>query len=295
MDISSNEWRTRWAPLFFLLPMAVAIIAIVLFPMISLINNSLYRWNLLTGIRTWAGLGNYWMVLTDLLFLRSMLRTVVYTIGVVTIELGLGFLLAVIFSRKIMGQGLIRSLLIAPMLIAPVAVGLIWRFMYEPTIGIINYFLSLIGIPTLRWISDTSTALASVGIAEIWQWTPFVFLVFLAGLQGIPRSVIEAATLDGANARQIMFEMQIPMLRRVILIIALLRLIDVFKTFDLVYVITRGGPGNSTYLIAFYNYVVGFTQFRMGAASATAFIILNIISLMALVLIRILFRGEKTS
>lgn len=293
MDIPPSDWRTRWVPFLFLLPMAIVIIAIVIFPLVSLINNSLYRWNLLTGIRTWAGLSNYWMVLSDPLFLKSLLRTLIFTIAVVMVELGLGFLLAIVFNRTIMGQGVIRSLLIAPMLIAPVAVGLIWRFMYEPSIGIINYLLSLGGLPAVRWISDTSTALIGVGIAEIWQWTPFVFLVFLAGLQGIPRSVVEAATLDGASAGQIMVEMQIPMLRWVILIIALLRFIDIFKMFDLIFVITRGGPGNSTYLIAFYNYVLGFTQFQMGAASATAFIILNIISVLTLILIRVLFRGEK--
>ncbi len=293
MDISSGERGMRWAPFLFLLPTACIIVAIVLFPMVSLVNNSLYRWNLLSGVRTWTGLGNYATVLTDQLFLKSLLRTMLFSIVIVAVELSLGFLLALLFNRALFGEGFLRSLLIAPMLIAPVAVGLIWRFMYEPSIGIINYLLSLVGLPAVRWISQTSTALPSVGIAEIWQWTPFVFLVFLAGLQGIPRSVIEASTLDGASSRQVMFEIQIPMLRWVILIVALLRMIDVFKIFDLVYVITRGGPGNSTYLVAFYNYVVGFTQFQMGKASATAFIILNIISVMTLLLIRLVFRGSR--
>jgi multiple sugar transport system permease protein len=293
MDISSNDWRVRWAPLLFLLPTAVIIAAVVIYPMFSLLTNGLYRWNLLSGVRTWTGLGNYASILTDPLFLKSLLRTTIFALVVVAVELSLGFLLAVLFNRTIMGEGVLRSFFLAPMLIAPVAAGLIWRFMYEPSIGIINYLLSLIGLPAVRWISQTSTALPSVGVTEIWQWTPFVFLVFLAGLQGIPRSVLEAATLDGASSPRIMREIQIPMLRWVIAIIALLRLIDVFKMFDLIYVITRGGPGNSTYLVAFYNYVVGFTQFQMGKASATAFIILNIISIMTLILIRIVFRGAK--
>jgi len=266
---------------------------VVIFPMISLLTNGFYRWNLLSGARTWTGLGNYADILTDPLFLKSLLRTTVFALLVVAVELGVGFILAVLFNRTLYGEGVLRSFFLAPMLIAPVAAGLIWRFMYEPSIGIINYLLSQVGLPAVRWISQTSTALPSVGATEVWQWTPFVFLVFLAGLQGIPRSVVEAATLDGASARQILREIQVPMLRWVIAIIALLRLIDVFKMFDLVYVITRGGPGNSTYLVAFYNYVVGFTQFQMGRASATAFIILNIISVLTLILIRIVFRGAK--
>jgi multiple sugar transport system permease protein len=293
MDISSNDWRIRWAPLLFLVPAGAIILAVVIFPMVSLISNAFYSWNLLTGTRTWIGLGNYASILTEPLFLKSLLRTTVFALVVVVVELSIGFLLALLFNRALYGEGVMRSLFLAPMLIAPVAAGLIWRFMYEPSIGIINYLLSLVGLPAVRWISQTSTALPAVGVTEIWQWTPFVFLVFLAGLQGIPRSIQEAATLDGASSPMILREIQVPMLRWVIAIIALLRLIDVFKMFDLIYVITRGGPGNSTYLVAFYNYVVGFTQFQMGKASAAAFIILNIISILAIILIRIVFRGAK--
>lgn len=277
----------------FLAPGLVVLVAIVVYPTIALIQNSLYDWNLLVGIRTFVGWQNYVSVLTDRLFLESLLRTFTYTAGVVAVEVVLGFALALLFNRSLPGLGVMRTLLIAPMLVAPVMVGLTWRFMYEPSIGVINYLLSASHLPRLRWISDTATALPSVGLADIWQWTPFVFLIFLAGLQSISENILEAAVMDGASTRRIVWEMQLPLLSRIIVIVVLLRVIDSLRLFDLIYVVTRGGPGNSTYLVAFYNYVVGFTQFQMGRASATAFIIMLVISVLTTVLLRVILRKER--
>lgn len=292
MAIGPERWGNTLTAFLFLAPGLIALVAIVVYPTIALIKNSLLDWNLLVGTQTFVGLDNYRSVLTDPLFLASVERTVIYTAGAVSMQLGLGFLLALLFNRSSRGLGALRTLLIAPMLVAPVMVGLTWRFMYEPSIGVINYLLSSLHLPTLRWISSTATALPSIGAADVWQWTPFVFLVMLAGLQSIPEHILEAAKMDGAETWRIVVEIQLPLISRIIIIVALLRVIDSLKLFDLVYVVTRGGPGNSTYLMTFYNYVVGFTQFQIGRASATAVIIMLTISLLTTLLLRAILRKE---
>lgn len=289
---SGGRWD-RFVPLQFLAPSLLVLVAIVVYPTIALIQNSLYHWNLLVGNRMFVGVQNYTSLLTDPIFLESLLRTSGYTAGVVSAQLVLGFALALLFNRSLPGLGVLRTLLISPMLVAPVMVGLTWRFMYEPSIGVLNYLLSIVHLPGVRWISDTAIALPAVGLADVWQWTPFVFLILLAGLQSIPESIVEAAVMDGASTRRIILEMQVPLLSRVILIVVLLRVIDSVKLFDLIYVVTRGGPGNSTYLASFYNYVVGFTQFQMGRASATAFLIMLMISVLTTLLLRVILRGER--
>jgi multiple sugar transport system permease protein len=165
--------------------------------------------------------------------------------------------------------------------------------MFQPSIGVVNYVLGLIGIDPILWLSSSTLALPSVGIAEIWQWTPVVAIVFLSALQGLPANVVAAARLDGAGRLRRLLTIELPMMWNVVGIVFLLRFIDVFKTFGLVYVMTRGGPGRSTMLAGFYPWEVGFSQLLMGKASAAAFVLMNIISLLALVLLRFLFRQEK--
>jgi multiple sugar transport system permease protein len=262
--------------LLMLLPSLATLILVVAYPTFSLFRASLQSWNLFVGERTFVGLANFAAIVEDPVFRQSLVRTSVYTLVCVSAQVTLGFALGAVFNRDLRGVGFLRTLLIAPLLIAPVATGLIWRFMYEPSIGVINQLLRAAHLSPVLWISSTSLALFSIGVVEVWQWTPFAFLVLLAGMQAIPESLDEAAQLDGASWASRFWHVQRPLLMPLASVVVLMRSIDVFRTFDLVYVMTRGGPGNATYLLSFYNYVLGFTQFQMGMASAAALIIMFI-------------------
>jgi multiple sugar transport system permease protein len=289
---SSQIWNT-WQ--FFVLPPVFVIVLIVILPTLQLLLNSLYRWSLLSGMKKFDGLGQYVAVLTDTLFTGSLWRTLVYTIVVVLLEMILGLLVALLFSRDFPGIRLVRTLFLTPMLMVPIMVGLLWSLMYQPSIGIVNYVIGLFGIEPVNWLSSSALALPAVGIAEIWQWTPFVAIIFVAGLQGLPPNVIAAARLDGAGRIYRLITIELPMMRNVIAIVFLLRFIDVFKTFGLIYVMTRGGPGRSTMLAGFYPWEVGFSQLLMGKASAAAFILMNLISVLTLLLLRFLMKERQAS
>lgn len=289
---SSALWNS-WA-LFVLPPMAMIALIVVL-PTIQLIANSLYRWSLLSGVKRFDGLGQYWAVLTDDLFTGSLFRTLVYTVAVVLVEIALGIAVALVFNREFPGSRLLRTAYLTPMLMVPVMVGLLWSLMYQPSIGIVNYLLRLLGIPPLDWLASSALALPAIGIAEVWQWTPFVAIVFVAGFHSLPANVIAAARLDGAGRLRRLFTIELPLMRNVIAIVFLLRFIDVFKTFGLIYVMTRGGPGRATVLAGFYPWEVGFSQFQMGRASAAAFILMNLISVMTLVLLRFVFKQKEAA
>jgi multiple sugar transport system permease protein len=294
VQLESGSSRAIWNswPLFIVPPMIVIVVIIIL-PAIQLIANSLYRWSLLSGVKRFDGLGQYVDVLTDDLFIGSLFRTLAYTIAVVVIELVLGMAVAVVFNREFPGSRLLRTAYLTPMLMVQVMVGLLWSLMYQPSIGIVNYVLGAFGVPRLDWLASSVLALPAIGIAEIWQWTPFVTIVFVAALHGLPANVLAAAQLDGAGRLRRLLTIELPLMRNVIAIVLLLRFIDTFKTFALVYIMTRGGPGRSTVLAGYYPWEVGFSQFQMGRASAAAFILLNLISILTLILLRFVFKQQQ--
>jgi multiple sugar transport system permease protein len=170
-------------------------------------------------------------------------------------------------------------------MIAPVVVGLTWRFLYDPSFGMVNYFLGFLGIEPQTWLSDPALALPAVILADIWQWTPFVFLLLLAGLQGIPRSFLEAAEVDGATYLQNLFFVKLPQIKSIIGITAVLRLIDSFRSLVVMFVMTEGGPGMSTEILSLHLYKTAFTSQRLGLASAIAVVLIAIILSLAAVLL----------
>jgi multiple sugar transport system permease protein len=283
-----NSWEA------FVLPPVLLLCVIVVLPTIQLIINSLYRWSLLSGIKRFDWFGQYIDVATDSLFLGSLVRTLLYTFMVVGVELFLGLAVALILDFEFAGSRFVRTLFLTPMLMVPIMVGLLWTLMFQPSIGVINYLLGIVGIGPFEWLASSVLALPAVGVAEVWQWTPFVAIVLLAGLHSLPQNVIAAARLDGAGRLRRLVTIELPMIRNVIAIVFLLRFIDVFKTFGLVYIMTRGGPGRATVLAGFYPWEVGFSEFLMGRASAAAFILMNGISVMTLILLRFVFREEET-
>jgi multiple sugar transport system permease protein len=277
-----REW-VRWA---FLMPTVLLLFVITIYPMLNSLWNSLHYFNLLAqDDKRFVGLANYGDLLTkDPTFWGVMQITFIYTIGVVAIQFVAGLGMALLLDRAMRGISLLRTLIIVPILISPVVVGLTWRYMYEPW-GVINYALGKFGIAPIEWVSSPVYALPSIMLVDIWQWTPFVVLVLLAGLQSIPREVVEAAQLDGLKSWQYFTRILWPLLRPVALIVLLIRMMDALKVFDTVYMLTRGGPGTATYVASMYNYVLFFGNYQVGYAAAMSYIILIIVNVFAIALI----------
>ena len=188
--------------------------------------------------------------------------------------------------------GLIRTILILPTMMTPVVVGLIWRFMYNPELGMANYLLSFLGLGPFNWLGNRHLAMYAVMFADIWQWTPFMALVMLAGLQALPDEPFEAASIDGASGLQMVRYITLPLLRPTMLVAVLIRLMDAFKSFDLIFVLTGGGPGMTTEVLSFHIYRTGFKFFHMGYAAAMSYVMLVIVVLVSQILIRFLAREE---
>ena len=230
------------------------------------------------------GLGNYRELAKSEFFRTSVGVTLKFSLSVMVLEILLGLFLALLLEEKMKGLRLFRTIFILPIMIAPVVVGLTWRFLYDPSFGVINYFLGFLGIKPQTWLSDPTLALPAVILADIWQWTPFVFLLILAGLQGIPRSLLEAGEVDGTNYLQKLFYIKLPQLKSLIGITAILRLIDSFRSLVVMYVMTEGGPGMSTEILSLHLYKTAFTSQRLGLASAIAVVLIAIILSLAAVL-----------
>jgi multiple sugar transport system permease protein len=280
-----------WIPWFFLAPSVVYLVLMTIYPLGYSLWASLHYFNLFRPDQIrFVGLGNFIeLVAKDFTFWNVIRITLTYTISVVTIQFVLGLLIALLMNRPMRGMEFIRTLFMIPILLSPVVVGLSWRYLYEPY-GVVNALFGLLGLPKLPWVADVTTALASVIIVDIWQWTPFVVLVLLAGIQSIPREVTEAGALDGLPFRYFFVRVLWPLLRPVALVVLLLRMMDSLKVFDTIYMLTRGGPGTTTYVASMYNYVLFFGNYQVGYAAAMSYIIVIIVNIFALLLIRSLGR-----
>ncbi len=242
----------RLTPYMFLAPAAVIMAIGLLYPIGYMMYASFLDWNpsQRIGEADWIGLRNYTNLLKDESFRESAVVTVKFASAVVISEMVMGVGLALLLDRNIRGMSLLRTIFILPMMIAPIVVGLMWRYMYHPTVGIFNQTLNEWGFESIPWLSDSSWALASIIIADIWQWTPFIFILALAALQSLPRSAIEASRIDGASGWQQILHIKLPLMMPVLIVTALLRLIDAFKVLEVILVMTNGGPGLSTEILS---------------------------------------------
>lgn len=254
--------------LIFLMPALVYLLVVRIVPLLYTFYLSLSSYNLVLQDRpVFVGLRQYVKLANDPLFFNSLLITIVYTVGVTAAELVLGFGLAVTFNRRIRGERVLIAALLLPMVMVPVVVGTIWYILFNETIGPINYFSALLGIQS-RWINGTATALISVMLVDIWEWTPFMFLLILSGLQGIPESVLEASKIDGAGHFQTMTRIKLPLIADIVLVATMFRAMDAVRTFDTIFTLTRGGPGTATELLGYRIYNAAFVGWDMGYASA---------------------------
>lgn len=287
--------RSKSFVFLFVGPAVLILLFLVIFPMVYSLGVSFCDWNLIKG-EGWKfiGLRNYYYALFQDPYFRISLRvTLVYVLAVVGIELMLGLGIALLLNRPLSKIGFYRTALVIPSTMTPVVVGIMWRLLYNPELGTLNYFLELFGFKPLNWLGDPSLALPSVIMADVWEWTPFMALILLAGLQALPRDPFEAAIVDGASSSQVFRYVTLPLLLPTIVVAVLLRMMDAFKTFDLIFVLTKGGPGMSTEVLSYYTYRYGFKFFHIGQASALSYILLVIIIVITRVLLRYLRIGEE--
>jgi len=240
----------RLTPFLFVTPAALVMILALFYPIGYMIWGSFRDWDPSQSITEteFVGLANYSRLLVDPAFQESFWVTLVFAFTVVSVEMVLGVGLALLLDRNIRGMSVLRTLFILPMMIAPVVVGLVWRYMFHQTYGTFNRFLEAVGLPTVDWLGQNP--LLSVIIADVWQWTPFIFILSLAALQSLPRSALEAAQIDGASAWQQVVHIKLPLMMPVLIVTMLLRLIDAFKVLEVILVLTGGGPGLSTEILA---------------------------------------------
>ncbi|MGQ9615126.1 MAG: carbohydrate ABC transporter permease [Spirochaetota bacterium] len=287
--------KRKYAWVFFLAPTLVVLISIVIFPLIFSLSLSLHDWNVIRAKGwEWVGLKNFKDILFEDPYFRSSIKvTFLYLLGTVPVEFALGLVVALLLyqiTRKIIG--FLRTTLIIPAIMTPIIVGLIWRLMYNPDLGMLNYFLSLLGLKPINWTGMPKTALPSVMMTDIWEWTPFMTLIMLSGLHALPREPFEAAYVDGATYLQLLRFITLPLLSPIMIVALLIRLMDSFKTFDIIFVLTEGGPGMSTEIMNYYTYRYGFKFFHMGYASALSWLLVVIVTVIAITLIRsIRYRG----
>ncbi|HSK98101.1 MAG TPA: sugar ABC transporter permease [Euzebyales bacterium] len=283
----AEGWRRR-APL---LPALIFTIIVTQIPFLLTLFYSLQSWNLVRpGSQSFVWFQNYVDVFTDSQFRQVALNTVVMTLGSVLIALVLGLLLALLLNRQFLGRGVVRTLLITPFLITPVAAALLWRtVLLDPTLGLVNFVLSPFGASGTEWISQFP--LASVMAALVWQWTPFMMLLLLAGLQSQPTDQLEAARVDGANAWSVFRELTLPHLRRFIELGVVLGTIYLVNTFDTVYMMTQGGPGVASANLPFYIYQRAFLGFDIGQSAAMGVVVVVLTLIAAAFALRLLFRS----
>jgi multiple sugar transport system permease protein len=269
----------------FLVGPVALLLLITVYPLIFALSTSLRSYWLFDPDRSaFVGLDNYIALFRTSLFGASVLRTIEFAVGSLVLELGLGYGLALLLHHDRLGFGVLRVLLVMPVLLTPAVVALIWSYMYDPNIGIIQFLASSLGLSVRPWLSDVNTAMPAVIIVNVWEWTPFAFLVFVAGMKSVSPAILEAAMIDGAGPWAIGFHILLPLLWPVIAIVALLLTIDNLKGFDLIYVMTSGGPGVSTYTLPIMIWNQGFGSYQMGTACAIAVVLLAIINLAVLAL-----------
>lgn len=251
----------------------------MVFPIVYTVYLSFTEWSM--GAQKaphWIGLSNYVSLLTkDTRFLGAVWRTFYFTIVAVAVETLLGVAIALVLNRDMPGKNFIKTLFLLPMVATPVAVGMVWLLMYEPTIGVANYLLNKLHITPQYWLASPRQALPSLMLVDIWQWTPMITLIVLAGLAGLPKDPYEAAFVDGANLLQTTWMITLPLMQPTILAAMTLRAIDAFKTFDIIYTMTQGGPGYSSETLNIYSFVLGFQYFQMGKASALLVILFALV------------------
>lgn len=264
--------------LVFVLPGLIVLVAIILFPLLFTIRVSLSSWDVAQPGLDWVGVANYLRLAEDTRFWESFARLAVMALGSVALQYLLGFGLALLVWRDVRAGRFFRVLFLIPMMTTPVIMAVIWRTVFHESLGPANDLLHLLGMASLPWLSEAGLAMTSVIIVEVWQWTPFMFLMLLAGLLSLPREPFLAAAIDGAGPIRTFLRVTFPM-------------IEASKIMDTVYVITSGGPGTATETSSYYIFIRGLRDFQIGYAASLSFTYLVIMAISLTIIAKVLARA----
>lgn len=288
-------FKRRMEPVLFISPAFIVIAIILIYPLGYSLWLSFHEWTL-RGFRQgipFVGLQNYRDLFNNPDFINSLRITATFVILAVGIEFVLGMGLALLLNHDLRGKNIIRALILLPMMCTNVVIGLTWRLLLNYEFGLVNYYLGVLGIGPVEWLSKPAMALPAVILVDVWNTTSFVALLLLAGLQALPDEPFEAARIDGASAWQSFVTITLPLLRQTILVVLLWRMIDTFRIFDVIYLLTAGGPARATETVSIYVYRYGFQSFNLGYASAASYIMILIMLVIAAVLARMIGRIEN--
>lgn len=282
--------RLKW---FFTVPTIIFVLAMVLFPIIYTLVLSFHSWRMSANIPwKYVGLQNYIGLFSDSRFPMAIGRTFIFTAIALTIEMILGIGIALFLNRRFFGKNFVKTAFLIPMVATPVAIGMVWKLMYDPNIGILDYILKSMGMPTVNFLGDSNIALYSLIAVDIWEWTPQVMLIVLAGITSISTEPFESAMVDGATPWQVTWHITLPLLRPTIFTAFLLRLIDVLKTFDIMYSMTQGGPCYATETMNILSYRQAFEFMQFGSASSMLIVFFVVVMVIAAVTVKIKSRVE---
>jgi multiple sugar transport system permease protein len=258
--------------------------AVIVFPWLFTLYMSVHEWKI-GSEPEFVGFANYLKLATDRRFLESIGHTLYFTLLAVVLPIILGTYAALIFNERFPLRGLCRAIFILPMMATPVAIALVWKMMFHPQLGVLNYILSLFGLPPSLWHTSPETVIPTLVMVEIWHWTPLVMLIVLGGLAAAPTEPYESARLDGANVWQMFRYITLPLIMPFIVLATVIRTIDALKAFDTIFVISEGGPGTASETLNIYLYLQAFSFYNMGYASAVVVIFFVLIIVLAMLLL----------
>jgi multiple sugar transport system permease protein len=295
-DGALSAWAERHFKWLIVLPAVLLILALSVYPLLFSLWVAFVNYDFEIPGHDFVGLQNFVDVLSDPIAPNALLLTVVLSVVNVAIEFLLGLALALALVKTFRGRGIVMSILIVPLFISPVIVGQSWALFLQRPFGPADYLLGLIfGHPvTISWLTESPWVYLSIVIADVWQWTPFMFVILLAGLAAIPPHLYEAAELDGVSRLQAFFYVTLPQLAPIMVLAITFRLLDAVRLFDVIYMMTGGGPGTKTYTLSYYLYQTGFQQFHLSVATAGSWIFLILLSVVIALLVRRLLRAEKS-
>jgi multiple sugar transport system permease protein len=279
----------RHPVLIFTTPATVVVFILMVFPVFYTVYMSLHSWfaSSLTSPE-FVGLANFKRAFTqDDRFRNALWLTLYFTALATALQVVLGVSLALLLNRPFRGKGFFRSIFLLPMVATPVAIALVWMMMYNPTLGVMNYLVGLVGLGPYKWVSDVRLVIPALAAVDTWEWTPLITLITLAGLATLPLEPYESALIDGATPAQMFWRITLPLLRPTIMVALLFRSIDCLKTFDIIYVMTAGGPGFASETLNVYTFQVGLFYFHIGYACSLLVILFALVLGVSLVLIKV--------
>ncbi len=291
--IQTITLERKSAPLLLMLPLIITLLAITVFPIIYAVRTSLMHYELDSAVRGFNGFKNYIKIFFDLRFWNGFKNTMVFTFGAISCEIVIGMGISLLLNKNPSGSSALKTLFLIPMISTPVVISLMWVLILNPQFGLINFFLKGLGLPPQAWLANTGQAMMALIMIDVWEWTPFAILVFIAGLQSISQEIYEASAIDGANPWQNFRYITLPSLRPFILIVTVFRFMDAFRWFDTIAVVTKGGPGISTENWSFYGYISAFQRLDMGYSAALGVIMLIIVISVSQFFIKRVFAVQK--